>query len=55
MPCVSIGPKLFWTGNLVAKSFLSGPRHFGPVQTNLDESKIIRQSHLLQELGNVHK
>ena len=52
MPCPSIGPKLFWTVQIVlvgSKSFWLGPNHFGQVQIkffwttfyNLDLSKII--------------
>jgi hypothetical protein len=52
MPCPSIGPKLFWTVQIVlvgSKSFWLGPNHFGQVQIiafwsnfyNLDLSKMI--------------
>jgi hypothetical protein len=52
MPCPSIGPKRFWTIQIVLdgyKLFLSGPNHFGQVQIrllwtnlyNLDPTKII--------------
>ena len=45
MLCPSIGPKLFWTIQIVLvgyKSFWSGPIRFGQVQIIFDRSKLLK-------------